>query len=170
MNIIPSHNPDILESRKKKVFAFARLFGVMSLFTCIVIVANAFELKEGGNIPAFIFVMVFAAVFGILGTILVFGQTGFIFDRRRKKVVYWMGIFGMEKKEEHFLGNYDGVLIGKELRSTTTGTRIFNSLMLKGKTDDDNLGIYLYRDYDDALKYAQLLSDFLDMEIVDSTR
>jgi len=170
MNIIHSDDPDILESKNSGVFTPSRIFGVMSFFTCILILVNSFEFIEDNNIPAFIFVIVFGTIFAILGTVLVFEHTGFILDRRQKKAITWMGIFGVEKKEEYSLENYETILIGKEPRSTTTGTRMFYTLMLKGKNDGTNLGIYLYRDYDDALKYAKLLSEFLAMEVVDTNR
>ncbi|MDH3346736.1 MAG: hypothetical protein OEM02_01360 [Desulfobulbaceae bacterium] len=169
MNIIHSEDPDILESKNTKIFTPSRIFGVMSFFTFILIFSNSFEFLEKENIPAFIFVQVFGAIFAITGTILLFGQNGFILDRRRQKAVDWMGIFGFEKKEEYSLENYDAILIGKEPRSTTTGTRMFYTLMLKGKVDIENLGIYLYRDYEEALKYGDLLSKFLNMEIVNTT-
>lgn len=170
MNIIHSKDPDILESKSTKILAPSRIFGVMSFFTFILIFSNSFEFLEDKNIPAFIFVQVFGAIFLVLGIILLLGQNGFILDRRRQKAVDWMGIFGFEKKEEYSLENYDAIFIGKEPRSTTTGTRMFYTLMLKGKTDIENLGIFLYRDYEDALKYGDLLSKFLNMEIIDTSK
>ena len=170
MNIIHSKDQNILESKNTKIFAPSRIFGVMSFFNFILIFSNSFEFLEDKNIPAFIFVQVFGAIFAILGLILLFGQNGFILDRRRQKAVDWMGIFGFKKEKEYSLENYDAILIGKEPRSTTTGTRMFYTLMLKGETDIENLGIYLYRDYEEALKYGGLLSKFLNMKIVDTNK
>ncbi len=161
-------DPDTLESRSGG--GCASLIGLFFLLPGIFIMQIPLGLvpldTEGASLPWYFFVF-FGLPFAAIGTVLVFGRSGFTIDRRRGVVREWKGIVVPMKRTETLLSLYECVTVRQKPGDKDSVDTY--PVALAGPGVKKSLTIAFPADYVEARRMAEELSRFLDKPLEDSS-
>ena len=161
-------DPDTLESRSGG--GCVSLVGVLFLLPGLLIMQIPLGLvpldTEGASLPWYVFVL-FGLPFAAVGTVLVFGRSGFTIDRRRGVVRQWKGLVVPMRRTETLLSLYGCVRLGHQAGDKNSADTY--PVELAGPAAGTTLRIGFPTDYTEARRVAEELSRFLDKPLEDSS-
>lgn len=150
--------------------------GCISVFGLPFLLAGLFVLQipfglipvnSSADAPSAVFVILFGAVFTLVGTVLVFGRSGMILDRTRGRIVQWYGLPAPLKRTEYLMNAIDQVEMN--FSSGDSESAATWPIKLSGGSMAKPIAVSQPTSFTEARQLAEELSRFLQKPLVDTS-
>lgn len=150
--------------------------GCLSVFGLPFLLAGLFVLQlpldlipvnKPSDTPSSLFVILFGAVFTLVGALLVFGRAGIILDRARGRIVQWYGLLVPFKRTEYLMDAIDQVEMS--FSSGDSDSPATWPIKLSGGSMTKPLAVSQPTSFAGARQLAEELSRFLQKPLVDTS-
>ena len=146
------------------------IFGLLFLLSGLFVMQLPFGLipvSKPSDIPSSLFVILFGAVFTLVGAVLVFGRAGIILDRARGRVVQWYGLLAPLKKTEYLMDAVDQVEMN--FSSGDSDSPATWPIKLSGGSMTKPIAVSQPTSFTEARQLAEELARFLQKPLVDTS-
>lgn len=128
---------------------------------------NLIPVKSSADAPPATFLILFGAVFTLVGAVLVFGRSGLILDRSRGRIVQWYGLLAPVKRTESLMDAIDQVEMN--FSSGDSESSPTWPISLSGMSMKKPIAVSHPTSFTAARQMAEELSRFLQKPLVDTS-
>ena len=146
------------------------IFGLPFLLSGLFVLQLPFGLipvNKPSDTPSSLFVILFGAVFTLVGAVLVFGRVGIILDRARGRIVQWYGLLVPLKRTEYLMDTIDQVEMN--FSSGDSNSPATWPIKLSGGSMTKPIAVSQPTSFTEARQLAEELSRFLQKPLMDTS-